>query len=152
MRYGEWFIPIEISQRLELCCQSSKNLYCGRSGFRGLSCWRWESSLWWELVYLWHLWLSIWLILMRGGNHGWDISNKVKDTKLFLPGTDKIHLVLVFWFPNYMNINFSKMFQPLSALYHDTEGSWNILELRLHGKIWKCCFMLQRQYWKELYI
>lgn len=74
-------------------------------------------------------------MLMRGGKHGCDISNKVKDAKLFLSGTDKIHLVLVFSFPNYMNTNLSKMFQPLSALYHDAEGSWNILELRLHGKI-----------------
>lgn len=47
---GEWFIPVEISQPLELCCQSSKNPYCGRSGFRGPSCCRWESSLWWELA------------------------------------------------------------------------------------------------------
>ena len=35
-------------------------------------------------------------MVMRGGKDGWDISNKVKDAKLFLSGTDKIHLVLVF--------------------------------------------------------
>lgn len=35
-------------------------------------------------------------MVMRGGKDGWDISNKAKDAKLFLSGTDKIHLVLMF--------------------------------------------------------
>lgn len=28
-------------------------------------------------------------MVMRGGKDGWDISNKAKDAKLFLSGTDK---------------------------------------------------------------
>lgn len=132
-------------QPLELCYQSSKNLYCGLSG---LPCLEVEGvpsggNLHrcdiFDYPSSWHWWEE----------RGWDISNWVKDTKLFLSSTDKIHLVLVFWFPHYMNINFSKI-QPVRV------GPWHlgVLESTCSKTPWqnlKILFFVLKTILKESY-
>lgn len=46
-------------QPLELCYQSSENLYCGKKWTQWTSLLGgWGGSLWWELAQMWYLWLS----------------------------------------------------------------------------------------------